>query len=195
MPKKIVFATNNLHKLEEVQHLLGEDFQLSGLAAIGCKEDIPEPHPTLEENAVAKAAYVFTRYGLPCFADDTGLEVDALGGTPGVLSARYAGEDKDPAANMDKLLSALDGHSDRKARFRTVIAYVSADGTHLFEGIVNGRILTEKRGSQGFGYDPVFLPDGYELSFAEMPLEMKNRLSHRARAMRKLMDFLHPSGK
>jgi XTP/dITP diphosphohydrolase len=190
MTKEIVFATNNRHKLEEVQHLLDGEYHVLGLSELGFQDDIPEPYPTLEENATAKAEYIFGRFNIPCFADDTGLEVEALHGEPGVLSARYAGEEKDPAANMEKLLQKLKNNDNRKARFRTVIAYVSSVEHKLFEGTVEGSILEVKRGSMGFGYDPVFLPDGYSLTFAEMPLSEKNQLSHRARAVAKFIHFL-----
>lgn len=197
MSREIVFATNNQHKLEEIRHLLGKRYEIRGLQDIGCAEDIPEPFDTLEENARAKAEYIFGKYGIPCFADDTGLETEALGGEPGVLSARYAGEAKDPAANMEKLLSRLEGASNRRARFRTVIAYAIPGETLLFEGIVNGQLLEERRGNMGFGYDPIFVPEGFSLTFAEMPLQEKNLLSHRARAMQQFIHFLEndPSGK
>ncbi|MFN8206911.1 MAG: RdgB/HAM1 family non-canonical purine NTP pyrophosphatase [Bacteroidales bacterium] len=190
MTKTIVFATNNRHKLEEVQHLLTGEYLVQGLNDLGFNDDIPEPYGTLEENAAAKAAFIYDRFKIPCFADDTGLEVDALDGKPGVLSARYAGEDKDPAANMEKLLRELGTNDNRKARFRTVIAYVADTENKLFEGTVEGSILREKRGNMGFGYDPLFLPDGHSLSFAEMKLDEKNQLSHRARAMAEFIRFL-----
>jgi XTP/dITP diphosphohydrolase len=190
MIKEIVFATNNRHKLEEVQHLLEGEYLVRGLSDLGFSDDIPEPYHTLEENAAAKAKYICNCFNIPCFADDTGLEVESLHGEPGVLSARYAGEEKDSEANMEKLLIRLKGHDNRKARFRTVIAYVSADEHKLFEGTVEGHILEEKRGRMGFGYDPLFLPDGYTLTFAEMPLAEKNKLSHRARAMSEFINFL-----
>jgi XTP/dITP diphosphohydrolase len=193
MTKEIVFATNNRHKLEEVQHLLEGEYLVRGLSDLGFSDDIPEPYDTLEENAAAKAEYIFKLFNIPCFADDTGLEVETLQGEPGVLSARYAGEEKDPAANMEKLLIRLKNKENRKARFRTVIAYASADEHKLFEGTVEGRILEEKRGSMGFGYDPLFLPDGFTLTFAEMPLGEKNKLSHRARAMSEFIHFLRHS--
>jgi XTP/dITP diphosphohydrolase len=193
MIKEIVFATNNRHKLEEVQHLLEGEYHVQGLSELGFSDDIPEPYHTLEENAAAKAEYIYNRFNIPCFADDTGLEVEALNGEPGVLSARYAGEDKDPAANMEKLLIRLNNIENRKARFRTVIAYVSAEDHKLFEGIVEGTILKEKRGNMGFGYDPLFLPDGFSLTFAEMHLGEKNKLSHRARAMSGFIHFLRNS--
>lgn len=190
--KKIVFATNNKHKLEEIREILGENFEIVSLKDIGCDVDIPETGNTLEDNALQKAEYVKQHYGLDCFADDTGLEVDALNGAPGIHSARYAeGTDHDSNANMDKLLKELGNNNNRKARFRTVIALLLNGETHLFEGIVNGKIIYEKHGTEGFGYDPIFVPDGYEQSFAELGMEIKNQISHRARAVKKLADFLH----
>jgi XTP/dITP diphosphohydrolase len=192
--KKFVFATNNLHKLEEIRTLLGNGYLINGLAEIGCNSDIPEPYPSLEENAKAKADYILEHFKIPCFADDTGLEVDALNGDPGVLSARYAGEEKDSQANMKKLLHELQGITNRKARFRTVIAYATPSSTLLFEGIVEGSILLEQQGTKGFGYDPLFVPDGFSKTFAEMSLDEKNKLSHRARAMNKLIEYLEGIG-
>ena len=190
--KKIVFATNNKHKLEEIREILGENFEIVSLKDIGCDVDIPETGNTLEDNALQKAEYVKQHYGLDCFADDTGLEVDALNGAPGIHSARYAeGTDHDSNANMDKLLKELGNNNNRKARFRTVIALLLNGETHLFEGIVNGKIIYEKHGTEGFGYDPIFVPDGYEHSFAELGMEIKNQISHRARAVKKLADFLN----
>lgn len=190
--KKIVFATNNKHKLEEIREILGENFEIVSLKDIGCDVDIPETGKTLEDNALQKAEYVKQHYGLDCFADDTGLEVEALNGAPGIHSARYAeGTDHDSNANMDKLLKELGNNNNRKARFRTVIALLLNGETHLFEGIVNGKIIYEKHGTEGFGYDPIFVPDGYEQSFAELGMEIKNQISHRARAVKKLADFLH----
>ena len=189
--KKIVFATNNKHKLEEIREILGKNFEIVSLKDIGCDVDIPETGNTLEDNALQKAEYVKQHYGLDCFADDTGLEVDALNGAPGIHSARYAeGTDHDSNANMDKLLKELGNNNNRKARFRTVIALLLNGETHLFEGIVNGKIIYEKHGTEGFGYDPIFVPDGYEQSFAELGMEIKNQISHRARAVKKLADFL-----
>jgi XTP/dITP diphosphohydrolase len=187
---KLVFATNNRHKLRELQHIVGDSFGLMSLEDIGCFEDIPETDPTLEGNASLKAFYVYTRYGYDCFADDTGLEVEALGGDPGVFSARYAGDAKDAGANMDKLLHELNDIKDRKARFRTVISLVTGGKETRFEGIVDGTILKEKRGKGGFGYDPVFVPDGCSKTFAEMGLDEKNKISHRYRAVQKLADWL-----
>jgi len=187
---ELVFATNNPHKLHEVQHLLGNKITLKSLNEIGCKEEIPEDYDTLEENAIQKAEFIFNRYGLSCFADDTGLEIDALNGEPGVLSARYAGETKDSEENIKKVLRKLEGIENRTARFRTVIALIIDGKIHRFEGIVEGEILKEKHGYDGFGYDPVFRPQGFTQSFAEMPLSDKNKISHRAVATNKLVSFL-----
>lgn len=188
---KLVFATNNLHKLSEVRAILGNRFEVLSLADIDCHVDIPETADTLEGNALMKAQYIHEHYGLDCFADDTGLEVAALGGAPGVHSARYAeGPGHDAEANIDKLLLNLKGCADRQARFRTVVALILNGETHLFEGIVNGSILTERHGTGGFGYDAVFQPDGYTQTFAEMT-DVKNVISHRARAMANLAQFLH----
>ena len=188
---KIVFATNNTHKLEEIRRMLQGSHQIVSLAEIGCHEDIPEEQNTLEGNALQKAHYIKQHYGYDCFADDTGLEIDALGGRPGVYSARYAGEAKDSEANMRKVLAEMQGHSDRRARFRTVIALILGNEEHLFEGKVEGEILTARQGSAGFGYDPVFRPDGYDRSFAEMDPDTKNSISHRGEATRKLAAFLN----
>ena len=231
---KIVFATNNQHKLEEIRSILGDDFEVLSLSDIGCHEDIPETSDTLEGNAMQKAQYVFDKYGYDCFADDTGLEVDALGGEPGIYSARYAALDGDDSishdseANMAKLLRKLEGVENRKARFRTVIALIThpqslpkggksdmisvnkgnqtslpsggieggynpspREGQRVgFEGIVNGSIISERRGGEGFGYDPIFQPEGYDKTFAELGSEIKNHISHRARAVEKLVEFL-----
>lgn len=193
---KIVFATNNQHKLQEIRDILGPQFQIVSLSDIGCHDDIEENGSTLEANARIKSHYVSQKYGVSCFADDTGLEVDALGGEPGVHSARYAeGTDHDSQANMDKLLRKLANNNNRRARFRTVISLLEkeADGSlteHLFEGRVEGTIATVKRGSEGFGYDPIFVPDGYSESFAQLGEEVKNSISHRARAVKKLADYL-----
>lgn len=188
---KIVFATNNTHKLEEIRRMLRGSHQIVSLAEIGCHEDIPEEQDTLEGNALQKARYIKQHYGYDCFADDTGLEIDALGGRPGVYSARYAGEAKDSEANMRKVLAEMQGHSDRRARFRTVIALILSNEEHLFEGKVEGEILTARQGSAGFGYDPVFRPNGYDRSFAEMDPDTKNSISHRGEATRKLAAFLN----
>lgn len=187
---ELVFATNNLHKLEELQALLGSHFKLKSLKDIGCIEDIPEEQPTLEGNARQKAFFIFDNYGYSCFADDTGLEIDALGGDPGVYSARYAGEAKDPQANMNKVMHQLEKINNRKARFRTVISLVINGNEKQFEGIVEGEITREKRGGSGFGYDPVFMPEGYNKTFAEMSMKEKNQISHRARAVQKLVEYL-----
>jgi XTP/dITP diphosphohydrolase len=187
---ELIFATNNKHKLTEIQSIVGSDFNIRSLGDIGCTEDIAETAATLEGNALLKAEYVYTKYGMNCFADDTGLEVEALDGRPGVYSARYATDGHDFEANIDKVLSELEGISNRKARFRTVIALYLDGSVNYFEGIVNGEIIHERKGIKGFGYDPVFLPDGYELTFAEMPLSEKNKISHRARAVVKLVEYL-----
>lgn len=200
--KRIVFATNNQHKLQEIRDILGSGYEVVSLKEIGCDVDIPETGNTLEENALQKAQYVYDHYHVSCFADDTGLEVEALDGAPGVHSARYAeGTDHDSEANMAKLLRELDGKENRQARFRTVICYIekqdvcpcsctSIKKIHQFEGIVNGHIATEKHGTEGFGYDPIFVPEGYDKSFAELGEEIKNGISHRARAVAKLVEYL-----
>nr|WP_314517099.1 non-canonical purine NTP diphosphatase [uncultured Prevotella sp.] len=191
---KIVFATNNKHKLEEIKDILGKDFEIVSLAEIGCHEDIPETGLTLEENARQKSTYIVEHYNHDCFADDTGLEVDALKGEPGVHSARYAeGTDHDSEANMRKLLSKMSNVKDRTARFRTVISLIINGVEHQFEGRVEGRIATEKHGTEGFGYDPIFIPEGYDKSFAELGEEVKNQISHRARAVKKLAEYLSSS--
>ncbi|MDR2848766.1 MAG: RdgB/HAM1 family non-canonical purine NTP pyrophosphatase [Bacteroidales bacterium] len=187
MKQSLIFATANPHKLEEVQAMLPAHIRLRSLADIGFRGDIPETEPTLEGNALQKARYIFERFAQPCFSDDTGLETEALNGAPGVYSARYAGVTGSQAekaqANMSKLLVALSDADNRKARFRTVIAYIDASGSaHIFEGIVNGVISESPQGATGFGYDPVFIPDGYNVSFAQMPIDEKNRISHRAKA-------------
>jgi XTP/dITP diphosphohydrolase len=187
---KLVFATNNKHKIREISDLLDDRFEVTGLADTGITEDIPEDADNLADNAMYKARYVHERTGLNVFADDTGLEVDALGGAPGVYSARYAGTSKDPSDNIIKLLKELEGVEDRKARFRTVIALIYDNIEYLFEGKVEGEIIKMRRGTGGFGYDPVFSAEGYNLTFAEMPLSEKNKISHRAMAMRKLIAFL-----
>ena len=209
---KIVFATNNQHKLDEIRAILGPSFEVVSLADIGCHEDIPETGQTLEENALMKAQYVYDHYHVSCFADDTGLEVEALNGAPGVYSARYASLEAVPAdspqglshdseANMARLLRELANNNNRKARFRTVIALIekkdvcpcgctSIQVVHKFEGIVNGEIIRERRGGEGFGYDPIFQPEGYDKTFAELGADIKNSISHRARATQKLADYL-----
>ena len=188
--KALVFATHNSHKASEINNLLGGLYEIRELDAIGITEDIPENGDTLEANAREKARYVYDRTGLDVFADDTGLEVEALNGQPGVYTARYAGEECDSVKNMKKLLAELDGQSNRKARFRTVICLISGGVEHLFEGVVNGTITTSFSGTEGFGYDPIFLPDGENRTFAEMPLTEKNKISHRGRAVEKLVSFL-----
>lgn len=187
----LVFATNNEHKLSEIRHILGDSIRLLSLADIDCHGDIPETADTLEGNALQKARFVYKNYGLDCFADDTGLEVPYLGGAPGVHTARYAYADRcDTEANTDKLLAAL-SHTDRRAaRFRTVIALIQHGDEHLFEGIVEGHITTERRGTDGFGYDPVFAPEDTGRTFAELGPEVKNQISHRARAVEKLAQYL-----
>lgn len=192
--RKIVFATNNAHKIEEVRAIAGDRLEILSLADIDCHADIPETADTLEGNAVMKAEYVKRHFGIDCFADDSGLEVEALGGEPGVRSARYATEGHDNKANMAKLLRKLEGADNRKARFRTVIALILDGETHLFEGVVEGSITTDERGTGGFGYDPVFLPASCEQTFAEMGEDAKNKISHRAKAVALLMDFLKAKG-
>lgn len=190
---QLIFATNNDHKLQEVQAMLGNNFELIGLGAMNFFEEIPENHDTLEENALEKAMFVYKKFGINCFADDTGLEVTALEGRPGVKSARYAGENKNPEANMNKVLHELKELDLREARFRTVIALIINGKHKLFEGIVEGVLIKEKRGAEGFGYDPIFLPNGFNQTFAEMPLSVKNTISHRARAFVQLIEFLRAS--
>ena len=186
----MIFATNNAHKLDEVRAILGDGFELTTLREAGITEDIPENEPTIEGNALAKARYVWQKCGTSCFADDTGLEVDALGGAPGVHSARYATDGHDFKANRDKLLAEMEGKSDRRARFRTVVALI-LDGTeYTFEGIVEGTIIDHMSGTEGFGYDPMFVPEGETRTFAEMSAEEKNAISHRGRAVAKLVEFL-----
>lgn len=192
MIRSLVFATGNQHKLEEVQGLLGKDFALSCLKDVGITEDIPETAMTLHENALQKARYVYDKCGCACFADDTGLEVEALKGEPGVFSARYAGPQKDSSANMQLVLQKMKGESKRQACFRTVIAYIDSTGKEwLFEGRVDGTIIEHPTGSKGFGYDPIFTPNGYEQTFAELPLSIKNTIGHRGKAMQKFLDFLN----
>ena len=209
---KIVFATNNEHKLSEIRSILGESIEVLSLKDIGCDVDIPETGTTLEENAMQKAQYVYDNYHIDCFADDTGLEVDALNGAPGVYSARYASlasqtsststpASHDSEANMARLLRELGNNNNRRARFRTVIALIQKKNVcpcgctaikeiHQFEGIVEGQIICERRGGEGFGYDPIFQPDGYDKTFAELGMDIKNHISHRARATQKLAEFL-----
>lgn len=187
----IIFATNNAHKLSEVQAVLGDGFRLLTPRDCGIAEEIPETQETLEGNARQKARYLYNHTGHDCFADDTGLEVEALGGAPGVHSARYATDGHDFAANNRLLLRNLEGKTDRRARFRTVICLILGGEEHLFEGIVEGRIIDQERGTAGFGYDPLFIPEGCDRTFAEMDAATKNALSHRGRAVRKLADYLH----
>ena len=189
MKQKIVFATNNAHKLEEVAAILGDSFEVLSLREIGCDADIPETADTFAGNALQKARYVKEHYGYDCFADDSGLEVDALDGAPGVYSARYSGGGSE--ANMDKLLLNLTGKSERGAQFRTVIALLIGEQTQLFEGVVCGAIIEERRGEGGFGYDPIFVPEGYDKTFAELGSEVKNRISHRAKAVELLAQYLN----
>lgn len=190
MYMELVFASNNPHKVREIESVIGENFTLISLNDLNISDDIPETEPTLEGNALTKARYVHRMTGRNVFADDTGLETEALGGLPGVHSARFAGENKDSNANIDKLQGMLEGKDNRKARFRTVIALIFENREYLFEGTVSGKIIQEKRGTKGFGYDPVFIPDGETKTFAEMNLQEKNLMSHRARAFQKLSDFL-----
>ena len=205
---KIVFATNNAHKLSEIRSILGDSIEVLSLKDIGCDVDIPETGATLEDNALQKAQYIYDHYHMDCFADDTGLEVEALNGAPGIYSARYASMDStttavshDSEANMTRLLKELGNHNNRKARFRTVIALIqkkdvcpcgctSIKEVHKFEGIVEGQIIRERRGGEGFGYDPIFQPDGYDHTFAELGMDIKNHISHRARAVQKLAEYL-----
>jgi XTP/dITP diphosphohydrolase len=192
---RIVFATNNQHKLSEIRQILGSRVEVLSLKDIGCGVDIPETGTTLEENALQKAQYIYDNYHIDVFADDTGLEVEVLNGAPGVYSARYASMENgsashDSEANMARLLRELGENNDRKARFRTVIALIEQGNVHQFEGIVNGEIIRERRGGEGFGYDPIFQPDGYDKTFAELGTDVKNQISHRARATQKLADYL-----
>ncbi|NLJ82965.1 MAG: non-canonical purine NTP diphosphatase [Bacteroidales bacterium] len=187
---QLVFATHNRHKLDEVQSILGTDFKLLSLSDIHCVEDIPETSDTLEGNALEKARYVHAKYGLDCFADDTGLEIKSLNNRPGVYSARYAGESCNFDDNMNKVLQELQGVSDRSARFRTLVALIWKGKEHIFEGIIEGNIISSKKGGEGFGYDPIFQPNTYDITFAEMEMSEKNRISHRGLATAKLVDFL-----
>ena len=187
---ELVFATNNLHKLGELSRLAGDKIHLLSLKDVNCFEDIPETADTLEGNAAIKARFIWEKFGRNCFADDTGLEVSALNGQPGVYSARYAGIDQDSEANMDKILNEMSGKDNRKARFRTVICLIIDGKEYYFEGIVDGYLLSARRGTVGFGYDPIFVPDGYDQTFAEMDLDLKNKISHRGKATEKLLAFL-----
>lgn len=186
----ICFATNNEHKLKEIRALLGNEFRLVGLAEVGCNEELAEDQTTLEGNSLQKAEYVFRKSGTSCFADDTGLEVECLNKEPGVFSARYAGEQRSAEDNMNLLLKNLVGKDNRNARFRTVITLITPEGIRQFEGEVHGKIIDQKRGTEGFGYDPIFLPDGFSKTLAEMTLEEKSAISHRARAFKKLIAYL-----
>lgn len=188
---KLIFATNNQHKVEEIRHSIGQQFELLTLKEAGIDVDIPEPHDTIEANASEKSRTIYRMTDTNCFSEDTGLEVAALNGEPGVKSARYAGEDKAFDKNIDKLLHKLEGRDDTRARFKTVISLIIDGKETLFEGICNGRIIRERRGSKGFGYDPVFIPDGSDKTFGEMEMEEKDRFSHRAKAIQKLVTFLN----
>ena len=187
---ELIFASNNQHKLQEISAMLGNEFKLFSLNDIGCTEDIPEPWPSMEENALAKARYVYENFRKDCFADDSGLEVMALDGKPGVFSARYAGPAKNSLDNMNKLLAQMVGITQREARFRAVMALIIDGKEFLFEGTVNGKIAPQPKGDGGFGYDPVFIPDGYDQTFGELPPEIKNTMSHRFRALEKVLEFL-----
>lgn len=190
--KNLVFATGNIHKLQEVQGLFKEGFALSCLKDVNITEEIPETADNLVDNALQKARYVYEKCGIPCFADDTGLEVDALGGAPGVYSARYAGEQKDSKLNMLLLLENMNGKSNRNARFRTIIAYIDENAQeHIFEGEIKGTIIENMAGTNGFGYDPIFVPENYDKTFAELSSEIKNTISHRARAMEKFLSYIN----
>jgi len=189
MRKELVFATNNKHKTEEVGKLLLNEYKVLNLSDIGCAVDIPETGDTFEENAFLKSSYVVKNYQLDCFADDSGLEIEALNNEPGIYSARYSGQ-KDDQVNLKLVLQKMEGLSNRKARFKTVISLIQGEKNYFFEGVINGHILENPAGDQGFGYDPIFVPEGYEQSFAQMNMEQKNQISHRAIAMRKLIAFL-----
>jgi XTP/dITP diphosphohydrolase len=190
--KNLVFATGNIHKLQEVQGLFKEGFALSCLKDVNITEEIPETADNLVDNALQKARYVYEKCGIPCFADDTGLEVDALDGAPGVYSARYAGEQKDSKLNMLLLLKNMNGKTNRNARFRTIIAYIDENAQeHICEGEIKGKIIENMAGTNGFGYDPIFVPEGYEKTFAELSSEIKNTISHRARAMEKFLSYIN----
>lgn len=187
---QLCFATNNRHKIEEIAQLVGNTFQIVSLQDIGCHEELPETHDTIEENAFEKAEYVWQHFNVSCFADDSGVEVEALNGAPGVNTAFYAGPQRDANNNMNLLLKNLEGHPNRSACFRTCIALIINGEKHLFEGRVNGRIIEQKQGSGGFGYDPIFMPDGFNKTFAEMTIEEKGVISHRGKAVQKLINFL-----
>ncbi len=187
----IVFVTNNQHKIKEIKSIIDKRFSILSLEDIGFKGDVPETNPTIEGNASQKSFYIHNKYKINCFADDTGLEIKSLNGRPGVYSARYAGDECDSEKNMKRVLEELLGKDDRSARFRTIISLIINGEEKTFEGIVNGQILKRKKGKDGFGYDPIFLPDGYDLSFAEMSLDEKNKISHRARATKRLVEYLN----
>jgi XTP/dITP diphosphohydrolase len=187
---ELIFATNNKHKLEEIKLILDNYASVKGLKEIGIHEDIPETHETLEENAVEKALYIYNKFGFNCFADDTGLEIEVLSGRPGVYSARYAGPNCTFSDNVNKVLNELQNETNRKAKFRTIIALVENGKVFTFEGEVKGNIIPENRGNEGFGYDPVFIPEGFTETFAEMSMELKNKISHRARAMENFLNYL-----
>ncbi|MBK6904306.1 MAG: RdgB/HAM1 family non-canonical purine NTP pyrophosphatase [Saprospirales bacterium] len=186
----LIFATGNPHKIKEVSQLLGEAWDIRSLSEMGITEELPENQDTLEGNALEKARYIYEKLGENCFAEDTGLEIEALGGAPGVYTARFAGEDKDPDANMNRALELLRGQTNRRARFRTLVALILDGREFLFEGIAEGNIRLEKSGAQGFGYDPVFEPEGFTQTFAQMDAALKNRISHRGKAIQKLIAFL-----
>jgi XTP/dITP diphosphohydrolase len=188
--KKICFATNNAHKLAEVQSILGDRFEVQSLKDIGFEGELPETHETLEENSLEKAEFLFSQFKVPVFSDDSGLEVTALGGKPGVHTAHYAG-DRNADKNMDKVLSELEGTNDRSGQFRAVVTYIDASGVQQFEGIIKGQVALEKIGKDGFGYDPIFIPEGYDQTFAELSAEVKNTMSHRKRSVEKLAQFLN----
>ena len=193
--RSIVFATNNPNKIREVKALLGQQYEFLSLTDVGCEEEIPETSPTIPGNALQKARYLHENYQKDCFSEDTGLEIDALDGAPGVITARYAGPERDAQANMNKLLKELEGKENRGAQFRTVIALIIDGQEHLFEGIVRGQIAHKQQGEGGFGYDPVFIPEGHEITFAEMSAAEKNAISHRGRAVAKLQAFLQQYAK
>lgn len=188
---RLIFSSQNQHKISEVRSKLPSFISLSDLAEFNLTSEIPETGKTLEENALIKAKFVYENFKVNCFADDSGLEVEILGNAPGVYSARYAGEPKNDEKNMDKLLLALENHSNRNAQFRTVICLILLGKEYFFEGIIKGKIIHERKGKDGFGYDPIFIPDGYEKTFAEMTIEEKNKISHRALAVEKLVKFLN----
>lgn len=190
MKRQLVFATNNTHKLEEIRAILGDNIDILSLSDINCHADIPETSDTLEGNARLKSLYIYEHYGLDCFADDTGLEVESLQGAPGVYSARYAGDNHDSQANMKKLLDEMKEKNNRKAQFRTIISLIEKGKEHQFEGIVKGEITQEAKGESGFGYDPIFQPEGYTATFAELGNDIKNKISHRAQAVNELCKYL-----